>query len=377
MDLPHQARSWLRSVHAQLRRSDAMDAFLSRPQVRSALRRIAGMEPLQSVQQPTSAPAPTPAAASASSPAQGLDDRQQATGQHWDRVLAAGRSGLRLHWWEDPQVLRHINKIVCGEPIDGLHAGFHRRLCGLLPDDGRPLRALSVGAGTGHKEYDLLMAPGAERIEEFHCYDVAPAAVEQGRRMVETHALEGRMFFHLADAFRSDLGSDWDLVYWNNALHHMYDTAAALAWSRDRLRPGGLLAIDDYIGPSQFQWSDRMVQRCTDLLALLPPEKLRHPQEPERIVRTAGARPPAEHVAAVDPSEAVDSANILPAVQRLFPDAEIIFTGGAAYFIALDELFENFATPDELRLLGALLLVDQTLAEAGETAYGVIFARKP
>src|SRR6266542_2876156 len=47
---------------------------------------------------------------------------------HWSKVTAttdpSGRV-LKTRWWQHPPILRHINKKVCGEPVDGFFRGSH------------------------------------------------------------------------------------------------------------------------------------------------------------------------------------------------------------------------------------------------------------
>lgn len=302
---------------------------------------------------------------------------QQASGEHWDRVLAEGSSGLRLHWWEDPTTLRHINRLVCGRALEGLHTGFHQKILERLPRREAPIRALSVGCGTGAKELDLIKAAAGHVRFDFHCFDVAPAAIEAAQQMAREQGLDDQIQFFLADAFRTPLDEAWDLVYWNNSLHHMLDTSQAVGWSHQRLREGGLLAMDDYVGPNRFQWSERTIEKASELLRSLTPQQRCHPLQPGRTVRELGGRPPIDAVISTDPTEAADSARIHAALQRSFGgNLEWIPTGGLAYLICLDELFENFQSLDELKQLQSLLDADADWARTEETGYAVALATK-
>jgi SAM-dependent methyltransferase len=304
-----------------------------------------------------------------------FSDAQRASGAYWDGVVAGAADILpRTAWWNDPPTLRHINRVVCGERIDGAHAGFNRRLGTLLR--GREItepRAISVGSGSGGKELEVLRA-GV--VASFDCYDVGAGAVEQGRRMAAEQGFGDRLRFHHADAFAGDAPKDFDVVYWNNALHHMPDTAAAVAWSRDHLRSGGVFAMDDFVGASRFQHTPELMAWANRMLALLPDRLLRGSRDPTRTVPRVATLLDPDAVAAIDPTEAVDSGNILPAVRRVFPSADIIPTGGALYFVGLNDAFHNFVAQEDLRLLDALLLLDEAVAQRGETPYAVALAVK-
>lgn len=306
-----------------------------------------------------------------------MDSLASDVGAFWDRKLAEAATRdakLRLHWWNDPVTIRHLNHIVCGESIEGLHAGFHRRIGDYLRSTGVPNpKAISVGSGTGMKELWLLQTGAVASID---CYELASENVEVGRRLAAEHGMTGRLRWHRADVFAEDLPGDYDLVYWNNALHHMSDTPSAIAWSRDRLRWGGLFAFDDYVGPNRFQFSDDLLVRVNAALTLLPDRYLRKPNNPQELVARKIGRWSAEKVAADDPSEAVDSGRILPAIRSVFPKHQIIPTGGSIYFLALNDAFHNFVTDEDQLVLRGLLLIDHLLTERGETPYAVGFGFK-
>jgi SAM-dependent methyltransferase len=159
-----------------------------------------------------------------------------AAGQYWSDRLTA-KTPERVRWWEDETTRRHINLLVIGKPLDGLHAGFHERIAEYATG-GCARRAISVGCGVGSKEWNLIRM-GA--VEHFDLYDLSAAAIDLGRKLASESALGDRVTYHLADVFKETLPGDYDLVYWNNALHHMPDAFHAVAWSYERLRPGGSL----------------------------------------------------------------------------------------------------------------------------------------
>ena len=305
----------------------------------------------------------------------GFTDAQLASGAYWDRVRAAQSAVPGGSCWTDPTTLRHINRIVCGEAIDGGHAGFHRRLAASLRECGQVApRAISVGSGPAHKEFGLLQAG---IVGSFDCYEVAAEAVESGRRLAAEQGMSNRLRMHRANALALELRNDFDLVYWNNSLSNMPDTAAAVAWSRDRLRSGGAFALDDYVGANRFQHSDAPLAWANRIRALLPDRLLTRWAESagQLTARVIGRIDPQE-LADLDPTHAVDSINILPAIRRLFPSAEIIPTGGALWVVALDGAFHNFVSEEDLCLLNALLLVDEAVGQLGETQYAVALAIK-
>ncbi len=235
-----------------------------------------------------------------------------------------------------------------------------------------PRKGISVGCGVGTKEMAVLEL-GA--IDIFECYEVSGAAIEHGRTIAAQRGLQDRMIFHHADAFMSDVKDDFDLVYWNNALHHMMDVREAVRWSKSKLKEGGVFAIDDYVGATRNQHSDGLVEWGSELMACLP-ERLRRHWNGKDIMPPFVGRVDLEELKKIDPSECADSASILPAIEEIFPGCEVIKTGGAAYFVALMHTFHNFTSETDIALLNVILNADREVSVRIESQYAVVIGQK-
>jgi hypothetical protein len=65
----------------------------------------------------------------------------------------------------------------------------------------------------------------------------------------------------------------------------MLDVEQAIAWSVASLVAGGLFAMDDFVGPSRFLWSDRMLDYASKFRAGLPDRLLQDPHHRENSCR--------------------------------------------------------------------------------------------
>ena len=156
----------------------------------------------------------------------------------------------------------------------------------------------------------------------------------------------------------------------------MLDTAASIRWSHDRLRTGGYFVMDDFVGPSRFQWTDYQLEIMNRVRAILPDRFFVHPADPKKTLSRTIRRPGIDEMIAADPTEAADSANILPALRDIFPEVEVIPTGGVLYHTALNNVLANFLDETDAPLLAGILLLDETLARNGDTQYAQAFARR-
>ncbi|MFC0304302.1 class I SAM-dependent methyltransferase [Rhizorhabdus histidinilytica] len=296
-----------------------------------------------------------------------MDERLETAARHWSIERRPDRS----RWWMHETIIRHINRLVCGEAIDGIHQGFHRLIRDRIPEGGFR-RALSVGCGSGGKEMRLLKQG---IVQSFDLFEIGEHRREQIRSKAAEHGLEDRITIHIGDAFQEDIVAGFDLVYWNNALHHMFDAKAAVSWSRRALQPGGWFAMDDFVGATRFQWSDEDLEIASRVRSLLPERFLAHPRNPEKLLPRRLERPSIATMLEVDPTEAADSGNIVNAIRDAFPDTTITPTGGVVYHLALNDVLNNF-DPEDDALLNALLLLDEVLASGDHNQYAVALAEK-
>lgn len=301
-----------------------------------------------------------------------MNDQEQIkrAAAYWNSVSSQDYNAL-ARWWARPSVRRSINRRVCGEPLPGLHEGFHMELRKRLGNESAT-KAISVGCGAAQKEISLVRLG---LVQQFHLFEISSERIARGQELAEKCGVQDRVHFHLADAFTLCTDTDFDLVYWNNALHHMMDTAQAVRWSRDRLLPGGLFAMDDFVGANRFQWSDRALGWANRFRASLSDVYFEDHKTGTTIPR-AVQRYAMQQMIEMDPSEAADSENILPSIKSFFTAPEIQMTGGAIYSLGLNRILANFDDVRDEEALNLALLLDEALSDIGENNYAVVFARK-
>jgi SAM-dependent methyltransferase len=287
--------------------------------------------------------------------------------EHWSTQYSH-KTPLILRWWQHDRIVCHINERVCGDAIPGQSHGLYRWL---LHDFGPfPLKhGVSVGAGEAAKEIDVVRLG---IVEQFDLFELSTVAIETGRQAIVRDGLADRMSFRHGNAFEQV--GPYDLVFWNNSLHHMYDVDEAVSWSFNVLRPGGLFVFDEYVGPTRMQFSEYVLDINTLYRRLLSHEYLIDPCSSGQIL-DAVHNVDVDALLTLDPSEAADSDNILPSIKKHFPDAVIKPTGGCVYHLGLNDILHNLRN-DEAEIARALMLDDQ-LTERGLTQYAVGIARKP
>src|SRR4051794_24375200 len=194
-------------------------------------------------------------------------------------------------------VRRYINESVSGSPdcwpIDWLRSRLQTR---------RFSNALSLGCGDGPLERDLV---AKEMCSGMLGIDISSEALKHARAKASALGLNG-IEYRQGDLNALDLsGQTFDAVFAHQSLHHVENLEGCLAATASVLRPGGLLYLDEYVGPARREWTPESIAAANRVYLSLPSRV--------RGEKTLGA-PIDRH----DPTEAVRSSEILPVLQRHF-----------------------------------------------------------
>jgi len=137
------------------------------------------------------------------------------------------------------------------------------------------------------------------------------------------------------------------------------------------LEPGGLLFVEDFVGPAQFQWTDAQLGVINRLLARLPRELLTDLSAQDGRAKLKVERPNLAKRVASNSSQAVRSDEILPELDARFERVETFPTGGAVFHQLFSRIMGNFAERPEL--VSVLMEVDALLTDTGVLASDYIW----
>lgn len=289
-------------------------------------------------------------------------------GSYWDNVSYA--SNKKTRWWQSAAIIRHINFRVCGKAVEGFSQGLIETIKDRNPGTVYSI-GIAVGCGSGQKEMNLIRQG---IVGKFFLYDFSQQRVQQGKELAEKYGISDRIEFLDEDPLKTFPSSSVDFVHWNNALHHMMNTEEAVYSSRRVLRTGGAFVMDDFIGPNRFQWSQAALDIASWVRSQLPPRYLRHPVSEQAAISAVIMRPELNEMIRIDPSEAADSENIIPAIQKYFPKADVCMTGGAMYALALNDVLANIDEENDQEMLEMLLKLDDLCSHLGINHYATAFS---
>lgn len=205
----------------------------------------------------------------------------------WNREI---QSPSYSEWMGIPAVREHINRRIGGGkprwPLDWFEGAYPGRT---FP------RALSIGCGAGALERDLVSRGLCGIIDAF---DGSVASLAVARRTAAMAGVGDRARYFAADFNRPTLPRrSYDAVFIHQALHHVAKLEKLLRAVLLALRPGGILYLEEYVGPSRHEWSAERVRPLAEIYGSLP--------RPSR--RFEALAPP---IQVDDPSEAIRSGEI-------------------------------------------------------------------
>jgi SAM-dependent methyltransferase len=261
-------------------------------------------------------------------------------------------------WWDIPGVQARQNQMVSGDPALPYQEYIARKYGPAL----KPARGLSLGCGTGGKE---ILWARTGLFSALDAYDISEKRINAAQASVRG-IREGEILrFHAADISRLSLPKNsYDIVLFDHSLHHFSPLAPLLERMENVLTPKGLLIANEFVGPSRFQWTERQLSEVNALLETFPDENA-------ALFGCTGRRPRAIRPSRLamflaDPSEAAESAKILPLLRKRFEVVEEKGYGGALLHLLFSGIAHHFVGPDghAQQLLETAFAAEDRLMEA-------------
>ncbi len=276
----------------------------------------------------------------------------------WDASTRVRQTAPIQGWLDSSIVLETlVQPRVAGNPHTNWLIGLVTRLG--IPRGGR---WLSLGCGAAGLE---MHAAQQGLFASLRGLDLSLASIEEARRAASS-AKPVAMEFGVVDFNVLELPPDsYDVVLANMSLHHVRELPRVLDQVAASLTGQGLLILNEYVGPRQFQFTDRQVSIVTELLHALPPSL--RTDLATRQVKEEYVRMPVEHWNAVDPSEAIRSDQILSEVGQRFDIVERCDYGGTILHLLLEHIAHNFDPRDgkDVAIISLLVQFEDLLIRYG------------
>lgn len=261
------------------------------------------------------------------------------------------------NWWQVPAVRRRWSEKISGSPAVPYEAHVASRYLA-----GRTgLRLLSLGSGACSHELAFARQP---HFAEVRCVDIAGRLLQKA---AETARAEGLTNFQteVADVNQRALApGSYDIILFHSALHHFRDVEGIVARVRAALAPGGLLILNDYVGPARLQWTATQLREANRVLRDVVPASHRQ-RFLSRQLKYRVSGPGRLRMYLADPSEAAESDRIVPALRQHFRALEEAALGGNLLTLVLKDIAHHFLAENAVNqpLLAELFSLEDALLD--------------
>jgi SAM-dependent methyltransferase len=289
-----------------------------------------------------------------------ISEDNQVTAKLWGEAAkerAISDKWKLVSWDAHPRIRASINRRISGDSNEEWLPFVKRRFC-----DAKLERGLSLGCGWGILERTALQLEICETCE---AHDIAPEAIETAQSEAEKAGLGQRIRYFCSDLNKITFEpNSFDICFAGAILHHVADLEHLLEQVKTALREGGLFVIIEYVGPSRFNWSDKVERLMNRILTILP-ESYRVSLRDGTTVKGGITRPSAAEVIKVDPTEAIRSHEICDLLASNFEIIHRADFGGTLLHFMLADIVGNFESGDarDDALLDLMILLEETLID--------------
>jgi SAM-dependent methyltransferase len=235
-------------------------------------------------------------------------------------------------------------------------------------------RSMELGCGSGTLNLELYRDGGVREVEGV---DASPERIEEAEARRRRQGAPGR--FRVEDANRVVLEPGrYDLICSSHSFHHFLELEHVMVQVLDALTPRGLFILEEFVGPTQFQWTDAQITITRRLMESTPERFKRHRWG---AIKQYEGRPTVAEVVASSPFESIRSAEIAPLFERYFDVLHRIDLGGTIQHLYYNGIVHNFAPgdPDADRIVRRVWEVEDTEIDSGRlpSDFQLLIGRRP
>jgi ubiquinone/menaquinone biosynthesis C-methylase UbiE len=272
------------------------------------------------------------------------------------------------NWWIIPAVKARWNEKISGNG-DTLYEDYtvqtHLK-------DKSGLKMLSLGSGVCSHEIRFAQHPQFALVK---CMDISEIPLQTAKKQADALGLTN-MEFEATDVNKLKLtANQYDVILFHSSLHHFLNVEKMLTEViKPALTPNGILVMHEYVGPARLQWTNTQLQEINRILKHDVPQKYKQ-RFMSNLIKNHVYGPGSWRMVLTDPSEAVESDKIIPALHKHFTVIEEKALGGNILMPLLKDIAHNFLKEDEetTQLLHHLFELEDRFLEKEQShlMYGV------
>ena len=262
-----------------------------------------------------------------------LKDKERTKSAFNDDALFAA------HWWIIPQVKKRWNSKITGDS----NKSYEDHLVEQYFSGKKNLKLLSLGSGIC--SHELILAE-SDAFSKITCVDIADKLLKKAQKVAQQKQVTN-IEFVAEDLYKLNFeDASFDVVFFHASLHHFKNIEALLSEKLMKLlKPEGYIVINEYVGANRMQYPKHQLAAINACIEGIP-EKWRIRYKSGHIKnRVTG--PGKWRMIIADPSECIESEQIIPILHEHYKIIEEKAYGGNLLMYALKDLSHHFLETSE------------------------------
>lgn len=267
-------------------------------------------------------------------------------------ITSFSTSFQHANWWIIPRLRERQNYLITGHRDMSYESYISDKYLSLTES----AQLISIGCGSG--SHEIMLATMNPRLK-ITGYDFAQDQIHLANQKVVSENLKNIEFIK-RDIYQVSFDMhSVDIFLFNASLHHISDIHHFIKEKiKPALKPGGLIIINEYVGPDRMNFSDEQMKYCDEVLNAYISKENRKILG-TNIIKSHCYRLGRLRMLISDPSECVDSSSILPVLRLHFEEVEFKPLGGNILMPVLKHIAHHFVN-DHYDQLQAVIDCEET-----------------
>lgn len=240
------------------------------------------------------------------------------------------------NWWIIPKVQKRWNQLITGDP-DLEYEDFVMQT---YLSGHKDLKMLSLGSGICSHE---LKFASYNNFKEILCLDINEVLFDQARKIARDTGLES-INFQIQDLYNYEFPENYfDIVLFHASLHHFKDIDNLVSTKiKKTLKSDGKLIINEFVGADRLQFPKHQITATNIALQSIP--KSYRKRFKLNIYKNKFYGSGMIRMILADPSECVDSSQIMPSIHKHYKTIYEASYGGNLLPNVLKDIAHHFVT---------------------------------
>lgn len=238
------------------------------------------------------------------------------------------------NWWIIPKVKERWNKLITGDK----NLGYEKFVVQNFIKNQDNTKMISLGSGACSNELEFA---SNNQFNKITCIDISDVLLNNASQKAKQLGLNNIEFLS-ENVYKMEFpDNEYDIVLFNASLHHLKDVDYFLKEKIKRtLKSNGKLIINEYVGPNRLQFPNHQIKSVNESLAIIPKKFRKRFKLNFYKNKFYGSGIIRMFIA--DPSECVESNNILPVIHNNFKTLYEAPYGGNILMNCLKDIAHHF-----------------------------------